>query len=149
MAAPIRAIARAVILEDDLVLLCQLIGYDNTFLPGGHVELHESCQQALEREIDEELGCPCQVGDYLGAIEHCWTEDDTGREHYEINHYFTVSIAGIASGNSPPACEHDHRFFWARLDDLERHHLRPAPLAGLLRRYQSGMRSPWRGTTLS
>ena len=38
--------------------------------PGGKIELGESPQQALIREIKEELNTDIDVGDYIGTIEY-------------------------------------------------------------------------------
>lgn len=144
----LQPLARAVVLVDGRLLLANHIDHDNTFLPGGHVDPLESCVTTIEREIEEEMGLKALVGNYLGAIEHCWYEDEIDRIHHEINHYFIVSIAGIASGNSPPSIEDHLRFFWSSLDDLERHNLRPAPLRDLVRNYANGDRAIWWASTL-
>ena len=144
----LQPLARAVVLVDGQLLLANHLSHDNTFLPGGHVDPLESCVATIEREIAEELGLEALVGEYLGAIEHRWCDDEDERVHHEINHYFIVSIAGIASGNSPPSMEDHLRFFWSPLDDLERHNLLPAPLRDLVRSYAAGDRTTWWGSTL-
>jgi 8-oxo-dGTP diphosphatase len=56
-------LARAVILgPQDQILLAQAVGQSNTFLPGGHLDPREGLQEALVREIDEELGLAARVG---------------------------------------------------------------------------------------
>ena len=47
---------------------------------------------AIARELGEEFGRPCVVGDYLGAIEHAFSEGDTTR--HEVNHLFRVTLPG-------------------------------------------------------
>ena len=41
--------------------------------PGGKVESGETHQQALQREISEELGCEITVGDVFGLYKHAYT----------------------------------------------------------------------------
>ncbi|MHB1395098.1 MAG: NUDIX domain-containing protein [Clostridia bacterium] len=48
-------IVRAVIISDYHILLAHQKGADNTFLPGGHIEIGESAVAALKREVREEL----------------------------------------------------------------------------------------------
>lgn len=40
--------------------------------PGGKVERGESPEQALVREIEEELSLPIKVGRFLGEVEHTY-----------------------------------------------------------------------------
>ena len=42
--------------------------------PGGKIELNESPEEALRREIREELDTDIQVGDYLTTIEYDYPE---------------------------------------------------------------------------
>jgi 8-oxo-dGTP diphosphatase len=38
--------------------------------PGGKVEVGESAPEALKREIEEELGCTIQVGEFVTTTDH-------------------------------------------------------------------------------
>ena len=44
--------------------------------PGGKVEAGESCEDALVRELSEELGISVMVGDELVGPTACWPTDD-------------------------------------------------------------------------
>lgn len=140
-------IARAVILNDDHVLLARQKGMSNTFLPGGHIKIGESAVKALKREIDEELGLELDVEGYLGAVEACW--EDGGAEQFEINHIFKASIKG-ANFSSPLKSQEDHlEFLWSSVDDLYANNLLPNPLKKLIMNYVAGDRSIWWESTLA
>jgi len=78
----LHCLARAIIIEDDTILLAHEKQSPNTFLPGGHVEFGDSLISTIERELVEELGLECTVGQYLGAIEHSWSRDSV--QHMEV-----------------------------------------------------------------
>jgi 8-oxo-dGTP diphosphatase len=69
---PFHHLVRGIFIKDHKVLLSKARGYNNTFLPGGHIEFGESAKEALVREVEEELGISCSVGRFLGIVEHKW-----------------------------------------------------------------------------
>jgi len=61
-----RAISQMLVRDpDERVLLCRLTYKDDWDLPGGVVEVHESPQAAVTREIAEELGLEIKAGGLL------------------------------------------------------------------------------------
>ncbi len=141
-------IARALILQerDDqtLVLLNEISGRTPPFLPGGRVEIAESTVRALERELDEELGVRCEVGAYLGAVEHQWPEG--APTDYEVNHVFRVECPRL--GDQVVPREADHRFYWCEVEALADSGLQPDVLPRLITAYISGSEAPWWASTL-
>ena len=65
MEQPFHHLARGIFLRDGKVLLARAMGHKNTFLPGGHIEFGESSKDALKREVLEELGIACEVGQFI------------------------------------------------------------------------------------
>ena len=57
-------IVRAVMIKDKKLLVAEYIGH-YYFLPGGHVEVGESAESALIRELQEELGVNCSIKQFL------------------------------------------------------------------------------------
>lgn len=147
MEIPFHYLARAVIIEDGQILLAHAKKSTNTFLPGGHVEPGESVITTIERELHEELGFDCRVGNYLGAVEHSWFQQDI--EHFEMNHLFETKIFGV-QGLTHPESKEDHlEFYWAPIDDLETYNLQPYPLVALIKnRLKSNAAGAWWGTSL-
>jgi iron complex transport system substrate-binding protein len=72
----LRFVAAALILRGDEVLICQRkagtpMGLKWEF-PGGKIEAGESAEQALRRELDEELGIQATVGARVAHVRHSY-----------------------------------------------------------------------------
>ena len=130
---------------DGRLLLARMRGTKTSFLPGGHVELGESIEGALVREIKEELGTPCCIHGYLGAVENIWIAD--GMREAEIFHIFHIHIPQLGPGGSVVSLERKSEFFWCPITDLETVRLLPAVLIPMIKRWVSGDPRPWWGTT--
>lgn len=70
-------VAAAVIRKGDQVFATQ-IGYgefkDRWEFPGGKIELHESAEEALAREIKEELDAEINIGKKIGTVEYDYSD---------------------------------------------------------------------------
>lgn len=86
-------VTAAIMQQNDLFLIAQrpatgLLGGLWEF-PGGKQEQDETLPQALQREIQEELGCKVSVGAYFGEYQHAYT-------HFRVtlHAYFCSIISG-------------------------------------------------------
>ena len=91
----------AAIIRDGNKIFATQRGYgefkDGWEFPGGKVEEGETPQEALKREIEEELETEIEVGDYLTTIEH-----DYPKFHLYMKCYWARIIEG-----KPVLLEHE------------------------------------------
>jgi ADP-ribose pyrophosphatase YjhB (NUDIX family) len=124
----IEVLARGVQVQDDRILLCRSLTQGHLYLPGGHVESGESIREALEREIEEELGAEVEVGQFLGLLEYSF--HDGKEKHAELSVLFAIRGVGALRSR-----EREIEFVWQRLSELNSLPLLPEPLVELLPRW--------------
>ena len=102
----------AAIIRDGNKIFATQRGYgefkDGWEFPGGKVEEGETPQEALKREIEEELETEIEVGDYLTTIEH-----DYPKFHLSMKCYWARIIEG-----KPVLLEHEAAR-WLSRDELD------------------------------
>ena len=93
-------------------------------IPGGAVELGETLQEALRREIQEETGLLVCVGDVVEVLERI-TRDDQGKVRF---HYVLVDyLCRVEGGRLWPATDVSE-VCWAHRLKLSAYDLRPETL---------------------
>ena len=112
-------VSAAMIERDGFVLLCRRSAGSSRPLkwefPGGKLEPGETGQEALVREIKEELDCTVSVGESLCGVRF---------DYPDITIHMTLYRCRIVSGEPKPL-EHD-RILWVRLEDVPSFELCPA-----------------------
>ena len=69
-------------------------------VPGGTVELGETLEQALVREMEEETGLRVEPGEVLTVFDRILREAGTVRYHYVIVDYLCSYVSGEARAGS-------------------------------------------------
>mgnify|MGYP001598521382 CR=1 FL=1 len=126
----IETIARGVVVKGGRLLLCHTKGKRNTYLPGGHIDFGERAQDALERELREELGVKSRAGRFIGVVEHCYRRG--GKLQCEINLVFDVKAKKLKPGKKPISREDYIEFFWIPLAEIGRSALEPRVLRDVI-----------------
>jgi 8-oxo-dGTP diphosphatase len=112
-AAPaLRFVAAALIVRGNEILICQRrpdqpIALQWEF-PGGKIEPGESAEQALVRELDEELGITASVGGKVTHIRHNYRHGGAVDLQFFAVHEFSGELDNRIF----------HQFKWVRLEDL-------------------------------
>jgi 8-oxo-dGTP diphosphatase len=69
-------------------------------VPGGTVELGETLEQALVREMEEETGLRVEPGEVLTVFDRIMRDADIVRYHYVIVDYLCTYVSGEARAAS-------------------------------------------------
>ncbi len=76
-----KQVVAAIIVRGDEILCCQRTEHQALPLkwefPGGKIEPGETPQQALRRELDEELGIAAEIGAQIAAVEHTYANGNS------------------------------------------------------------------------
>lgn len=115
-------VAAAVIQNDKNMILCALrsptMSLANLWeFPGGKLEEGENAQEALVREIHEELGCKIEAGKIIADIHH----------EYEKIIVNLISIQAKIVEGEPVAKEHSE-LRWVPVSELESLEWAPADI---------------------
>jgi len=137
-------IVRAIITQDDCLLVNQGTHHQTSqfyyALPGGHVEDGETCSEALQRELQEELAIECSVDDLCFVIEHTYSgrhKNDALR--HELTLYFSATATSAIQQTegkiiSPEAAKN---FCWLPINSLGESALLPEISREFLQKYFS------------
>ena len=122
--------ACAVIVRDGRLLAMKDKRSPYYYLPGGRVQLHETAEKAVLREVREELQIKATIVRPLWMVQNFFTEDVTGERFHELCMYFLVD----ASGTALPVMENHftgaevakgQEFYWLTFEQVEREYLYP------------------------
>ena len=122
--------ACAVTLRDGKILAMKDERSPYCYLPGGRVALGETAEEALLREVREELGVEARIVRPLWLNQAFFTEEVSGERYHELCLYFLTDFSGTAlddKGNTFTLAEgrHTHQFEWLDLDSLRDTHFYP------------------------
>lgn len=109
---PLVGLGAVVVMDGNILLILRgRPPYEGLWsLPGGKLNMGETIEEALRREVAEETGLSIEVGNLAGVVESI---DPEGRFHYVILDYFaTVSGGQLEAGDDAS----DAR--WVSLQDL-------------------------------
>ncbi|PIQ91308.1 MAG: ADP-ribose pyrophosphatase [Parcubacteria group bacterium CG11_big_fil_rev_8_21_14_0_20_39_22] len=91
-----RTAVRAVLFNDEGKMAFLYVGRDGYYkLPGGGVDEGESIEEALKREVVEEVGCNIEIGKEVGKVVEY-------KSHFKILQDSYVFLAKVTGGDCVP-----------------------------------------------
>ena len=131
--------------DDKILLLNEPLVGSYWFLPGGRAEMHESTDEALRRELAEEMNGPVVPERLIWVIENFYTMNHV--PHHVIGFYYTARLPEdhlLARENELVLKRHEDgvvktfHFKWHGIDELTDIDLRPPCLKPMLATIPSG-----------
>lgn len=121
----------AIILHDEKILAMQDERSPYYYLPGGRVHLHETAENAILRELKEELGIDAEIVRPLWLSQSFFLEDVSHEKYHEICLYYLIDVSKCdlyAKGETFLLQEnhHLHKFEWLYICTLETTYFYPS-----------------------
>ena len=121
----------AVVINDDKILAMHDERSPYYYLPGGRVLLHETAENAVLREVKEELEIGAEIVRPLWLNESFFVEDVNHDRYHELCIYFLVDVSKtdlLKRGEKFVLYEgkHTHEFEWLGFERLKSEYFYPA-----------------------
>ncbi len=118
----IETISRVLIISDGRFLVCKDKLNENYFLPGGHVEFGEFSNEAVVRELNEELSLNIYNFYLIGIVENIYFAHKKNKHEINLVYFAETKDISIES-------KEDHiEFFLFSKKDFEKKDIRPKDL---------------------
>lgn len=120
----------AMIIRDGKILAMHDQRSPYYYLPGGRVKLHETSEEAVLREVREELQADARIERPLWLNQGFFTEDVSGEKFHELCLYFLMDISGTGletTGERFTLSEgtRQHTFEWLAFSRLKEEYFYP------------------------
>lgn len=128
--------AGGVIIHNNKVLAHRNINKDHYCLPGGRIEIGESSEQTIKREIQEELGKQIDIRGYVATIENFFEMEN--KKYHEIYFLHRLEFAKDEDKKIDYTMHNVEgkeylQYEWLDLDKIEQYNILPKCLKEVLK----------------
>ena len=134
----------AVLLDGERILAMHDERSPYFYLPGGRVRMGERAEDAVLREVREELGIEARIVRPLWLSQSFFNEDVAHVDYHELCLYFLLDISGtdlLSRGDRfrGPELRHVHDFEWLPFERLKNEYFYPIFLKTEIYRLPGGL----------
>lgn len=128
--------ACGIIKQDDKFLIMRVNQTSYFHIPGGHIEIGEDSEQAIIREIKEEIGCDIQETNLFAIQENFWKRNN--KNCHGIEFYYIIKPKNNLEMKDYQRIEIDKGeeklldFKWCTQEELKDIDLRPVNIRDML-----------------
>lgn len=125
-----------IIKQENKFLIMRVNKSDYYHIPGGHIEIGEDSEQALIREIKEEIGCDVQKASLFAIQENFWIRNS--RSCHGIEFYYIMESKQQLEMKDYEKIEIDKgeekmlEFMWVTAEELKNIDLKPNNIRDML-----------------
>ena len=125
-----------IIKQDDKFLIMRVNQTSYFHIPGGHIEIGEDSEQAIIREIKEEIGCDIQETNLFAIQENFWKRNN--KNCHGIEFYYIIKPKNNLEMKDYQRIEIDKGeeklldFKWCTQEELKEIDLRPVNIRDML-----------------
>ncbi len=117
MSYPEVTVSAVIFNKDKKILLCKSHKWNNQYvIPGGHIELGESMEDALKREVAEETGLSIYDIQLIGIKECIYSEKFHKRKHFIFMDYISKSDEEDVILN-----DEAEEYIWINMKDIDKY----------------------------
>lgn len=130
--------ASGLIIKNNKVLVVEMDNNGYYCLPGGYVEIGETTEEAVVRELKEEIGKDVRILGYLGMVENYFTTKSLRRMH-EVSCYYLMELVEDVPTEDFSLIENDKGYIvkldfkWIDISEIDNYIIKPSFLKDLVK----------------
>ena len=105
-------------------------------LPGGHIEINETSESAIKRELKEELDFNIEVDKFIGLIENFFINNKNEKTHCLDFFYKCSTKVDNYDDFETDEIDHGipihHTYKWIKIDELDKYNLKPQNIINII-----------------
>lgn len=128
--------AAAVIIHNNKILMHKNTNKNHYGLIGGRVEIGESSEETVKREVKEELNKEIELLEYISTVENFFTMN--GKKYHEILFIYRAEFKNEEDKKLEETLENHEgkdylKYYWIDLDKIDKYNIMPEILKEILR----------------